>query len=168
MSCPGRRVRSQSPNTFPRDTGPHKSPSPRWTGQRHPRSTEAPQVAAPGRWPSEALPPAGPTRRSREHGEYMSVGGTTVPIPPICQPLPPFPGMVAAKAELGTQQGLARKQEPCVGLCFPSRPRQRAWGWRLCRARAAERGLAIALAPRPSCCSEMTDLAAERPWEPSW
>lgn len=119
MSCPGRRVRSQSPNTFPRDTGPHKSPSPRWTGQRHPHPTEAPRVAAPGRWPSEALPPAGPTRRSREHGEYMSVGGTTVPIPPICQPLPPFPGMVAAKAGAGDAAGLGEEAGAVCGPLLP-------------------------------------------------
>lgn len=51
-----------------------------------------------------------------------------------------------------------------MGLRFPSRPHQRAWGWRLCVARAAERGLAVALAPRPCCCPEMPDLAADRRW----
>lgn len=50
MSCPGRRVRSQSPDTFPADTGPINPPARDGQGSSAQHPAEASQVAAPGRW----------------------------------------------------------------------------------------------------------------------
>ena len=63
MSCPGRRVRSQIPDTFPADTGPINPPARcgRGSGAQHP--VEDLRVAAPGRR-REGGCPAAPAPRA--------------------------------------------------------------------------------------------------------
>lgn len=107
-------------------------------GTHTPRKLLGSQLLAGGRARLSHAPAPRAAAVKPPRGEYVSVGGTALPIPPISQPLPPFPAWWWPRPELGTRQGLTRKLELCEGLCFPSRPRQRAWGWRLCGSQAAE------------------------------
>lgn len=89
------------------------------SGTHTPRRLLGSQLLAGGRARLSHPPAPRAAAVQPPRGEYVSVGGTAVPVPPICQPLPPFPGMVAAKAGAGDAAGLG---EEAGVVCGPPLP----------------------------------------------